>query len=238
MQTQNATVLVVDDDREIARAIVKLLEHENIDAICAFDGMEALDILSARNDIRLIILDIMMPELDGLSATMKIRESRNLPIIMLSAKSEDSDKILGLSMGADDYVTKPFNPSELMARVKSHLRRYMYLGDVANLHSNTLLVSGDLELDTSSKQLRVLGEQVRLTATEYKIVELLMKNAGRVFSAEEIYSRVWNEEAFSVENTVMVHIRRIREKIEINPKEPKYLKVVWGIGYKIEKYQP
>ena len=238
MQMQNSVVLVVDDDKEIARAIATLLRHENIDAVCAYDGMEALDILSSRSDIRLIILDIMMPKLDGLSATMKIRESRNLPIIMLSAKSEDSDKILGLSMGADDYVTKPFNPSELIARVKSHLRRYMYLGDVGNVIKKDILMTGDLELDTSSKQLRVSGEEVRLTATEYKIVELLMRNAGRVFSAEEIYSRVWNEEAFGVENTVMVHIRRIREKIEINPKEPKYLKVVWGIGYKIEKYQP
>ena len=233
---QNSVVLVVDDDREIAHAIVKLLEHENIEAVCAYNGMDALDILSSRSDIHLIILDIMMPKLDGLSATMKIRESRNLPIIMLSAKSEDSDKILGLSMGADDYVTKPFNPSELMARVKSHLRRYTYLGAVGNIISKDTLSNGDLELDTSSKQLRVSGEEVRLTATEYKIVELLMKNAGRVFSAEEIYSRVWNEEAFGVENTVMVHIRRIREKIEINPKEPKYLKVVWGIGYKIEKH--
>ncbi len=235
---QNSVVLVVDDDREIAHAISKLLEHENIKAVCAYNGMEALDILSSRSDIHLIILDIMMPQLDGLSATMKIRESRNLPIIMLSAKSEDSDKILGLSMGADDYVTKPFNPSELMARVKSHLRRYTYLGAVGNIISKDTISNGDLELDTSSKQLRVSGEEVRLTATEYKIVELLMKNAGRVFSAEEIYSRVWNEEAFGVENTVMVHIRRIREKIEINPKEPKYLKVVWGIGYKIEKHQP
>ena len=235
---QNSVVLVVDDDREIAHAIAKLLEHENIEAVCAYNGMDALDILSSRSDIHLIILDIMMPKLDGLSATMKIRESRNLPIIMLSAKSEDSDKILGLSMGADDYVTKPFNPSELMARVKSHLRRYTYLGAVGNIISKDTLSNGDLELDTSSKQLRVSGEEVRLTATEYKIVELLMKNAGRVFSAEEIYSRVWSEEAFGVENTVMVHIRRIREKIEINPKEPKYLKVVWGIGYKIEKHQP
>ena len=233
---QNSVVLVVDDDREIARAIKTLLGHENIPAVCAHDGMEALEILSERSDIRLIILDIMMPRLDGLSATMKIRESRNLPIIMLSAKSEDSDKILGLSMGADDYVTKPFNPSELVARVKSHLRRYMYLGDVGNAISKATVSSGDISLDTESKQLFVSGEEVRLTATEYKIVELLLRNAGRVFSAEEIYSRVWNEEAFGVENTVMVHVRRIREKIEINPKEPKYLKVVWGIGYKIEKY--
>ena len=178
-----------------------------------------------------------MPRLDGLSATMKIREKRNLPIIMLSAKSEDSDKILGLSMGADDYVTKPFNPSELMARVKSHLRRYMQLGDIGNISSSkNVIINGELKLDTEAKQLFVNGENVHLTATELKITELLMRNSGRVFSAEEIYSRVWNETAFGVENTVMVHIRRIREKIEINPKEPKYLKVVWGIGYKIEKH--
>ena len=234
---QNSTVLIVDDDKEIARAIETLLRHEGISAVCAYDGLAALDILSCRSDIRLIILDIMMPKMDGLSATLRIRESRNLPIIMLSAKSEDSDKILGLSMGADDYVTKPFNPPELVARVKSHLRRYMYLGDVDSIsRSKDVLVNGDLELDTASKQLRVNGEGIRLTATEYKIMELLLKNAGRVFSAEEIYSRIWNEEAFGVENTVMVHIRRIREKIEINPKEPKYLKVVWGIGYKIEKF--
>lgn len=230
-------VLIVDDDREIAKALKTLLKYENIEAICAYDGMEALELLAEKPDIRLIILDIMMPKLDGLSATMKIREKRNLPIIMLSAKSEDSDKILGLSMGADDYITKPFNPQELVARVKSHLRRYMLLGDATNLAiSKDVIVNGELSLDLKAKQLKVNGVEAKLTPTEFKITELLMKNLGRIFSAEEIYTRVWNEEAFGVENTVMVHIRRIREKIEINAKDPKYLKVVWGIGYKIEKY--
>ena len=233
---ENPTVLIVDDDRETARAIKTLLQHEQIESVCAYDGMEALETLNLYGSIRLIILDIMMPRLDGMSATLKIRERRNLPIIMLSAKSEDSDKILGLSMGADDYVTKPFNPPELVARVKSQLRRYLHLGDANSAVSSKTVSSGELCLDTEAKRFTVGGEEVRLTATEYKIVELLLTNAGRIFSAEEIYSKVWNETAFGVENTVMVHIRRIREKIEINPKEPKYLKVVWGIGYKIEKY--
>lgn len=228
-------ILVVDDDREIAHAIQKLLMKEGLDVYVAYDGMEALDKLMSGN-IQLILLDIMMPKLDGLSATMKIRQERNIPIIILSAKSEDSDKILGLSMGADDYITKPFNPPELVARVKSQLRRYMQLGDVSANKKGAQITTGGITLDTEAKQLFCDGKPTRLTATEYKIVELLMQNLGRVFSAEEIYERVWNEEAFAVENTVMVHIRRIREKIEINPKEPNYLKVVWGIGYKIEKY--
>lgn len=230
----NAKILVVDDDREIAGALEKLLTREGYEVIKAFDGLEALDAITS-NQLHLILLDIMMPKLDGLSATMKIRGSRNIPIIILSAKSEDSDKILGLSMGADDYVTKPFNPQELVARVKSQLRRYMYLGDICNGGRSAQIISGGLCLDTDAKQLTVDGETVRLTAKEYKILELLMSNAGVVFSAEKIYEAVWNEIAYSVENTVMVHIRRIREKIEINPREPKYLKVVWGIGYKIEK---
>lgn len=227
-------ILVVDDDREIARAIEQFLIREGYRVLLAYDGMQALDAL-ASNSVQLIILDVMMPKLDGLSATMKIRQTRNIPIIILSAKSEESDKVLGLSMGADDYVTKPFNPAELVARVSSHLRRYIHLGDMAAAEKNLHPVTGSLELDVEAKQLLVDGEPVRLTATEYRIVELMMQNLGRVFSAEEIYERVWNEEAFAVENTVMVHIRRIREKIEINPKEPKYLKVVWGIGYKMEK---
>ncbi len=230
----NARILVVDDDREIALALEKLLTREGYEVVKAYDGLQALEAVTV-NQIHMILLDIMMPGLDGLSATMKIRESRNIPIIILSAKSEDSDKILGLSMGADDYVTKPFNPQELMARVKSQLRRYMYLGDMANCPRSSLLTSGGLCLDTDAKQLTADGEPVRLTAKEYKILELLMSNAGIVFSAEKIYETVWRDIAYSVENTVMVHIRRIREKIEINPKEPKYLKVVWGIGYKIEK---
>ncbi|TJX14557.1 response regulator transcription factor [Tissierella creatinini] len=230
-----ARILVVDDDKEIANAIDKLLTMEGYEVVKAYNGLEALDALVV-NNIQLILLDVMMPKLDGLSTTMKIREKKNIPIIILSAKSEDSDKILGLSMGADDYVTKPFNPQELVARVKSQLRRYMYLGDMGNASTSSLLQTGGLCLNRESKEFTVDGEGVRLTPTEFKMMELLMSNLGMVFSAEQIYEKVWEEEAYSVENTVMVHIRRIREKIEINPKEPKYLKVVWGIGYKIEKY--
>ncbi|MDR1157145.1 MAG: response regulator transcription factor [Oscillospiraceae bacterium] len=229
------TILVVDDDREITRAIRVLLAQEGYEVYTASDGREALEILS-REEIRLIVLDVMMPRLDGLSATMRIREDDNIPIIILSAKSEDSDKILGLSMGADDYVAKPFHPQELVARVKSLLRRYTTLGDIESRYRSSRIVNGRLILDTEAKQLLVDGESVRLTATEYKIVSLLMQNAGVVFSAEKIYERVWHEPSYSVENTVMVHIRRIREKIEINPREPDYLKVVWGIGYKMEKH--
>lgn len=232
---ENARILVVDDDKEIARAIETLLTLEGYEVVIAHNGLEALDAIVA-NSIQLILLDVMMPKLDGLSTTLKIRESKNIPIIILSAKSEDSDKILGLSMGADDYVTKPFNPQELMARVKSQLRRYMLLGDMGTIVQPSQICVGGLGLNTDTKQLTVDGELVKLTATEFKIMELLMTNPGVVFSAENIYQRVWNEDAFSVENTVMVHIRRIREKIEINPKEPNYLKVVWGIGYKIEKH--
>lgn len=228
-------VLVVDDDREIVKAISINLEKEGYRAIAAYDGLQALDAISSQ-EVHLILLDIMMPRLDGLSATMKIRQERNIPIIILSAKSEDSDKILGLSMGADDYVTKPFNPAELMARVRSQLRRYMTLGDVNTKDKeNNIIRTGRLAFDTETRTLTADGGPVRLTATETKIVELLIKNMGRIFPAEEIYERVWEEMAYSVENTVMVHIRRIREKIELNPREPEYLKVVWGIGYKIEK---
>jgi DNA-binding response OmpR family regulator len=229
------TILVVDDDKEIANAIEKLLRLEGYAVVKAYNGLEALDKL-VENNIQLILLDVMMPKLDGLSAMMKIREHNNIPIIILSAKSEDSDKILGLGMGADDYITKPFHSGELIARVKSQLRRYMYLGDMQNSEQNSQIIVGGLCLDKDTKQLSVDGEVVRLTPKEYKILELLMSNPGVVFSAENIYERVWNEVAYSVENTVMVHIRRIREKIEINPKEPNYLKVVWGIGYKIEKF--
>ncbi|WP_406243850.1 response regulator transcription factor [Tissierella carlieri] len=233
---EQVKILVVDDDREIANAIDKLLTMEGYEVIKAYNGLDALDAL-VNNNIKLILLDIMMPKLDGLSTTLKIREKKNIPIILLSAKSEDSDKILGLSMGADDYITKPFNPQELIARVKSQLRRYMYLGDMENITRSSQITVAGLSLDKDSKQLFIDGEFVRLTPTEYKIMDLLMTNVGIVFSAEKIYEIVWEEPAYSVENTVMVHIRRIREKIEINPKEPKYLKVVWGIGYKIEKYQ-
>jgi len=228
-------VLVVDDDREIVRAIAINLENEGYEALCAYNGLEALDIVNTQ-EVHLIILDVMMPRLDGLSTTIKLREMKNIPIIILSAKSEDSDKILGLSIGADDYLTKPFNSMELMARVKSQLRRYLTLGDVNLQTRPTLLNSGGLCFDLESHTLTVDGDLVKLTATETKIMELLMRTPGRIFPAEEIYARVWAEPAFGVENTVMVHIRRIREKIEINPKEPKYLKVVWGIGYKIEKF--
>ena len=226
-------ILVVDDDKEIVRAISIYLEKEGYEVLCAYDGIEAVELAMSRN-IHLILIDVMMPRQNGLAAILKIRESRNLPIIVLSAKSEDSDKILGLSMGADDYIAKPFNPQELVARVKSQLRRYTTLGDIHATAQN-LITIGRLTFDTENHTLATDGEPVRLTATETKIVELLMKNAGRIFPAEEIYRRVWNEPAFSAENTVMVHIRRIREKIEINPKEPEYLKVVWGIGYKIDK---
>lgn len=229
-----ACILVVDDDKDIVGAIAKLLELEGYSVIKAYDGMEALDKLASNSSINLILIDIMMPKLDGLSAMMKIRTTRNIPIIVLSAKSEDTDKVLGLSMGADDYITKPYNPIELVARVKSNLRRYLQLGSADTTKSDVIKIGG-LALDTSAKTLEVDGEAAKLTATELKILELLMRNAGRVFSSEEIYSKVWNEDAYSVENTVMVHIRHIREKIEIDPKEPKYLKVVWGIGYKIEK---
>lgn len=234
MEDITATILVVDDDRDIVAAIAKLLELEGYKTVRAYDGIEALEKLS-ENDIQLILIDVMMPRLDGLSAIMKIRDRRNIPIIVLSAKSEDTDKILGLSMGADDYITKPYNPMELTARVKSSLRRYIQLGDIGNINKTDVIKIGGLELDKGAKSITVDGAPVKLTATELKILELLMENAGRVFSAEEIYRKVWNEDAYAVENTVMVHIRHIREKIEIDPKDPRYLKVVWGIGYKIEK---
>ncbi|MDO4941646.1 MAG: response regulator transcription factor [Lachnospiraceae bacterium] len=231
------TILVADDDREIVRAIRKLLEMEGYRVLSAYNGLEALEAL-VENEVHLIILDIMMPKLDGLSALMKIRQNKNIPILLLSAKTEESDKVLGLSMGADDYISKPYQPAELVARVKSALRRYLYLGNLATAQEqpDNVIENGSLLLNLDEKQIYVDGEPVKLTATEYRIIELLMKNRGRVFSAEEIYERVWKEQAFATENTVMVHIRRIREKIEINPKVPKYLKVVWGIGYKMEKY--
>lgn len=230
----NECVLVVDDDREIVKAISILLEKEGLRALKAYDGLQALDML-AEHDVELILMDVMMPRLDGLSAVLKIREKKNLPIIVLSAKSEDTDKILGLSMGADDYVTKPYHPQELAARVKSHLRRYTMLGGIHQQPENDRIENGRLCYSRRERTLYADGEPVRLTATELKIVELFMSNLGRVFPAEEIYRRVWEEEAFSPENTVMVHIRRIREKTELNPKEPEYIKVVWGIGYKMEK---
>ena len=228
-------VLVVDDDREIVGAIALLLEDEGYRVLRAYDGLEALDLV-ARESVQLILMDVMMPRLDGLSAVLRLREQRNLPIIVLSAKSEDTDKVLGLSMGADDYIAKPYNPLELVARVRSQLRRYTRLGGIDTLSSDEI-VNGRLRYNKAERVLRADGEPVRLTATETGIVDLLMRNLGRIFPAEEIYRRVWQEDAFAPENTVMVHIRRIREKIELNPKEPEYLKVVWGIGYKIEKVE-
>lgn len=234
MNLDNSAILVVDDDHDIVNAISKLLGKEGYRIYKAYNGLEAIDML-VQNEIHLILIDVMMPKLDGLSAMMKIREKNNIPIIVLSAKSEDSDKILGLSMGADDYITKPYNPMELVARVNSNLRRYLSLGAAGSTMSDNKLRIGGLELDKDARQITLDGEPVKFTPTEYKITELLMENAGRTFSAEEIYSRIWNEDSYSVENTVMVHIRHIREKIEINPSEPRYLKVVWGIGYKMEK---
>ena len=224
-------VLVVDDDREIVDSICIFLSGEGYKALKAYDGIEALEILS-ENEVHLMILDIMMPKLNGIKTLMKLRESRNIPVILLSAKSEDADKIFGLTAGADDYVTKPFNPSELMARVKSQLRRYTTLGSIGK--QNGEIVIDGLSVNTESKTVKVDGEPVRLTPVEYKILELLVRNRGRVFSAEDIYSNVWNEQNVVNDNTIAVHVRHIREKIEINPKEPKYLKVVWGIGYKID----
>ena len=228
---EKLTVLVVDDDREIVESIAIFLQADGYLVRKAYNGLEALDIVMTEN-VHLIILDVMMPELDGIKTLLKVRESKNLPIILLSAKSEDADKILGLTAGADDYITKPFNPSELVARVKSQLRRYTQLG--AMQIKETQIVIRGLVLDTESKSVTVDGEAVRLTPLEYKILELLCRHPGRVFSTEEIYRQVWNDEIVS-DNAIAVHVRHIREKIEINPKEPRYLKVVWGVGYKIER---
>lgn len=225
-------ILVCDDDKEIVEAINIYLSNEGYKVHKAYNGLEALQIIQEK-PIQLVILDIMMPKMDGMQALLKIREEKNIPVIMLSAKAEDTDKIMGLNMGADDYITKPFNPLELIARVKSQLRRYTTLGSMEN--RTNVYQSGGLVVDDERKCVLVDGEDVKLTPVQYKILLLLISNPGRVFSIDEIYERVWNETAFSAENTVAVHIRKIREKIEINPKEPKYLKVVWGIGYKIEK---
>ena len=224
-------VLVVDDDKAIVEAIEIYLRGEGYNIFKAYDGAEALEVIK-EEEIHLIIMDIMMPKMDGTRATLKIREEKEIPIIMLSAKSEDTDKILGLNIGADDYVTKPFNPLELIARVNSQIRRYTRFSPLKE--NNDVIKIGAIELNKSSKVVLVDGEVAKLTPLEFKILSLLMDNPGRVFSIEEIYERVWNEVAFNVD-TVTVHIRRIREKIEINPKEPRYLKVVWGIGYKFEK---
>jgi len=227
-------ILVCDDDKEIVGAIEIYLKNEGYQVYKAYDGLEALNVVE-KEEIHLILMDIMMPKLDGMRATMRIREENNIPIIMLSAKSEDYDKITGLNVGADDYITKPFNPLELIARVKSQLRRYTSLGSMEK--RSGIYRSGGLVVDDEQKCVTLDGEQVPVTPIEYGILKLLTANAGKVFSMEQIYEAVWKEPAYNPENTVAVHVRRIREKIEINPKDPRYLKVVWGIGYKIEKHK-
>lgn len=226
-------ILVCDDDKEIVDAIEIYLSQDGYGIYKAYDGEQAIDILK-KEDIQLIIMDVMMPRLDGIRATLKIREYSSVPIIILSAKSEDTDKILGLNIGADDYITKPFNPLELVARVKSNLRRYTSLGSL-NTDNKEIYQVGGLVINDDTKQVTVDDEPVKMTPIEYNILLLLMKNQGRVFSIDQIYENIWNEDAIGADNTVAVHIRHIREKIEINPKEPRYLKVVWGVGYKIEK---
>lgn len=228
-----ANILVCDDDREIVDAIEIYLSQDGYKIFKAYDGAQAIELLK-KEDIQLLIMDIMMPKLDGIRATLKIRENSSIPIIILSAKSEDTDKILGLNIGADDYITKPFNPLELAARVKSNLRRYTSLGSL-NAENKAVFRVGGLIINDDTKQVTVDGETVKMTPIEYNILLLLVKNQGRVFSIDQIYESIWNEEAIGADNTVAVHIRHIREKIEINPKEPRYLKVVWGVGYKIEK---
>lgn len=230
---QKMKILVCDDDKEIVEAISIYLNQEGYEVVTAYNGKEALEVLKEQ-EVHLIILDIMMPELDGIHALLKIREESSIPVILLSAKSEDVDKILGLNVGADDYVTKPFNPLELVARVKSQLRRYTKLGGMEIASSNTL-VNGSITLDKDQKTVSVDGELVKLTPTEFKILQLFMENVGIVFSSSQIYERVWDEDAYSAENIVSVHIRRIREKIEIDPKNPDYIKVMWGVGYRMEK---
>ena len=229
-----AKVLVCDDDKEIVEAIDIYLTQEGYEVFKAYDGQEALEVLK-KESVDLLVIDVMMPRLDGIRATLKIREENNIPIIILSAKSEDADKILGLNVGADDYVTKPFNPLELVARVKSQLRRYTQLGSTAQPAGEKIYATGGLMINDDLKEVTVDGEPVKLTPIEYNILLLLLRNQGKVFSIDQIYENIWNEDAIGVDNTVAVHIRHIREKIEINPKEPRYLKVVWGVGYKVEK---
>ena len=228
-------ILVCDDDRQIVEAIDIYLTGEGYHVIKAYDGYEALEILDS-TPVDLMIVDVMMPGLDGIRTTLKVRETSSIPIIILSAKSEDNDKILGLNIGADDYITKPFNPLELVARVKSHIRRYTQLGNMNQQQAGEQIYKcGGLTINDDNKEVQVDGETIKLTPIEYNILLLLVKNAGKVFSIDEIYEQIWNEEAIGADNTVAVHIRHIREKIEINPREPRYLKVVWGVGYKIEK---
>lgn len=228
-----ANILVCDDDKEIVDAIEIYLSQDGYHIFKAYNGEQAMEMLK-KEEIHLLIMDIMMPKLDGIRATLKIREYSSIPIIMLSAKSEDTDKILGLNIGADDYITKPFNPLELAARVKSNLRRYTSLGSLS-AESKSVYQVGGLVINDDTKQVTVDDEPVKMTPIEYNILLLLVKNQGRVFSIDQIYESIWNEDAIGADNTVAVHIRHIREKIEINPKEPRYLKVVWGVGYKIDK---
>ena len=229
-----STILVCDDDKDIVDAIDIYLTQEGYQVLKAYNGEEAIKVLKEK-EVDLLIIDVMMPRLDGIRATLKIREEMSLPIIILSAKSEDADKILGLNIGADDYMTKPFNPLELVARVKSQLRRYTQLGSTSKEDSKYEFKTGGLVIRDDLKRVTVDGEKVKLTPIEYNILLLLVKNQGKVFSINQIYESIWNEEAIGADNTVAVHIRHIREKIEINPKEPRYLKVVWGVGYKVEK---
>ena len=233
MTKKKNPILVCDDDKEIVDAIEIYLSQEGYRILKAYDGVQAVEMLE-QEDVQLLLIDIMMPKLDGLRATLKIREKSSIPIIILSAKSEDADKILGLNIGADDYVTKPFNPLELVARVKSQLRRYTKLGNAMD-ENQKIYQTGGLVMNDDLKEVTVDGEPVKLTPIEYNILLLLVKNQGKVFSINQIYESIWNEDAIGADNTVAVHIRHIREKIEINAKEPRYLKVVWGIGYKVEK---
>ncbi len=226
-------ILVCDDEKEIVSAISIYLEKEGYNVLKVYNGKEALNIIK-ENEVHLVILDIMMPVKDGVDTLKEIRKEKSLPVIMLSAKSEDEDKIEGLNLGADDYVTKPFNPSELIARVNSNIRRYVRLGDISNDKATKTYVVGDLIIDDERKKVILEGKDVKFTPTEYNILKFLCKNKGKVFSIEQIYRNVWEDEAYGAENIIAVHIRHIREKIEINPKEPKYLKVIWGVGYKIE----
>lgn len=226
-------ILVCDDEKDIVSALKIYLEPEGYRVLEAYNGQEALDILD-REQVQLILLDIMMPKLDGISAVVKLREYSNVPVILLTAKSEDTDKVLGLNVGADDYITKPFNPLEVLARVRSQLRRYTRLGGSGGTGGSALTIGG-ISLDDSSKDVTVDGEPVSLTPTEYEILKLLMNNPGRVFSPREIYRLVWKDEPYGAETTVAVHIRHLREKVEINPAEPRYIKAVWGQGYKMER---
>lgn len=227
-------ILVCDDDKDIVEAIRIYLSGEGYKVFGAYDGYEALDIMQ-KEHIDLLLLDVMMPKLDGIRTTLKIRETSGVPIIILSAKTEDTDKVLGLNIGADDYLTKPFNPLELVARVKSHLRRYTELGSMNSTEDEKIYSCGDLKINDETKEVFVSGEVIKLTPIEYNILLLLVKNPGKVFSIDEIYEQIWKEEPVGADNTVAVHIRHIREKIEINPKEPRYVKVVWGVGYKVDR---